>query len=130
MFQVSRTCLTYPFADRVTEARDINDSAGLVPRRMRVTGRPTFRRASTNPINASPSSLNAEYESSFSSGNNSKGDSPSSNCREQESSPTKLLLMPTRRTFTLLNDPRISRHRLRKMRQNLREWCHIKYLSD
>jgi hypothetical protein len=47
----------------------------------RVTGRPAFWRASMNELNASSVSLLPEYVSSCSSGNNSKGSSPSSNCK-------------------------------------------------
>src|SRR6266851_4013920 len=78
--------------------------------RRRVTGRPAFWRAFIKPVNASPASSVVAYSSSFSSGNSSTGDSPSSNWNERERSLTRPL--GTRRVFTLPNEPRISRHRM------------------
>ena len=73
--------------------------------RTNVTGRPTFWRASTNEMNASPL---PEYVSSCNSGSSSKGSSPSFNRRQRESSSTSPSL--TRRVFTLLNDLSGLRH--------------------
>ena len=56
-------------------------ASGLGPRRTKVMARSAFWRVS---INASP----AEYVSSCSSGNSSKGSSPSSNSRQRESCST------------------------------------------
>jgi len=79
--------------------------------RTRITGRPAIWRASMNEANGSPVSPLPEYVSSCSSGNSSKGSSPSSNCRQRQSSSTSPLAM--RRVFTLLNDLRSLRHTVR-----------------
>ena len=79
--------------------------------RTRVTGRPAFRQASMNEVNGSPVSPLPEYVSSCRSGNSSKGSSPSSNCRNQESSSTSPSSIPKVSTF--LNGRRCLRHSVR-----------------
>src|SRR5579863_6357780 len=64
-----------------------------------------------NAANSSLISSVVVYSSSFSSDNNSIGDSPSPNCNERERSLTRQL--GTCRVFTLLNDPKIPCHRVR-----------------
>ncbi|KAH9992552.1 hypothetical protein BJV74DRAFT_834786 [Russula compacta] len=84
-----------------------------VQSRCRATGWPACWRALMKAVNASPSSLLAGYDSSFSSGNRSMGDSPSSgsssSCsRALESCVTRP--SSTRSVFTLLNDLNSSCH--------------------
>src|SRR5712671_5357905 len=90
-------------------SKDDYDELGVGVRRTRVTGRLAFLRESMNEVNISPL---PEYVSSCSSGNSSKGGSPSSNFRQRESSSTSLL-SSTRRVFTLLNDLSSLRHSIR-----------------
>jgi len=79
--------------------------------RIRKKGGTTFWRAALNVANASSASLIAGYSSTFNSGNNSVGDSPSSDRRVRDNSPTRPL--STRSLFMLLNGLRRSRHNVR-----------------
>src|SRR5712672_2732425 len=92
-------------------SKDDYDELGVGVRRTRVTGRSAFWRESMNEVNTSPSSPLPEYVSSCSSGNSSKGSSPSSNFRQRETSSTSP--SSTRRVFTLLNDLSSLRHSIR-----------------
>ena len=114
--QEPRTFPASPLPDGVTG--DNSETLGLELReigvtdpelrRTRVTGCPACRRASMNGVNASHPSPLPECVSSCSSGNNSRGSSPSSSGRQRESSLTSP--SSTRSVFTLLNDLRRLRH--------------------
>ena len=75
--------------------------AWRIQRRVRVTGRPAFRRASMDEANISSVSLLPGYVSSCSSDNSTRGSSPSS-ILDNERLPLSPSLML--RVFTLLND--------------------------
>ncbi len=106
--QVSMTLPASSLGDVIAGGSENN---GFGISRISVTGRPAFWRESMNEVNASPELPLPGYVSSCSSGNSSKGSSPSSNRRQRETSPTSPSL--TRRVFTLLNDLRRLRHSIR-----------------
>ena len=85
--------------------------SGLGLRRTKVMARSAFWRVSMNEVNVSPVLPLPEYVSSCSSGNSSKGSSPSSNSRQRESCSTSPSSIQS--VFTFLNGLRSLRHSVR-----------------